>query len=274
MAQVPRAQVASRYRNFRFDEDHRQIEPRLRDWSDELKNVVLSDSGRRALNVGGEIRFQYERLDFPAFGAGPTDRDGYLLTRAFVHADFFVSPRLRLFTQLRSAGASGRSGGARSTDRDDADVSQLFVDVAVVDNVPALGGAPRTGADAVRLRFGRQEMAFGASRLISVRDGPNLRRTFDGARLTARLHNVTVDLIAARPTRQLFRRFDDARDTSRILFGVYAVRPFTSGSATAITRGVDAYVFRLDRAAGRFAQGVAFERRMTAGTRVWARGTI
>jgi Alginate export len=264
--------VPSPYRSFRFDENHRQLVARQQDWSDRLKAITLGDSGRRHLNIGGEVRLQYERLDYPAFGAGSTDRDGYLLTRAFAHADLFVTPRLRVFAQLRSAGVSDRAGGARPTDRDDADVSQLFGDVALVGDVPTLGGAPRPGADAVRLRIGRQEMAFGASRLIAVRDGPNLRRTFDGVRLTTRMRHVTVDAIAVRPTRQQLGRFDDERDSTRLVLGLYAVRPFNNAGAHPLTRGVDAYLFRLDRTAGRFAQGTAVEQRMTAGTRLWARG--
>ena len=31
------------------------------------------------------------------------------------------------------------------------------------------------------LRIGRQEMSYGSSRLVSVREGPNVRRSFDGA---------------------------------------------------------------------------------------------
>jgi Alginate export len=272
LAQAPRAQAQSRYRSFRFDEDHRQPLPADQDWSDRLKWIALGGAGARALNIGGEVRVQYERLASPVFGAGTTGRDGYLLTRAFSHADLFLSPRVRVFAQLRSAGVSGRVAGARPTDSDHADLAQLFADVALAGDVPALAGAPHGGHDAVRLRVGRQEMAFGASRLVSVRDGPNLRRTFDGARLTTRMQEVTLDVIVARPTRQLAGRFDDRRDSTRLLAGLYAVRPFGSMQSRAPTRGIDAYLLRLDRSAGRFAQGTAVERRMTAGTRLWARG--
>ena len=32
-------------------------------------------------------------------------------------------------------------------------------------------------------RLGRQEMGFGVSRLVGIREGPNVRRSFDAARI-------------------------------------------------------------------------------------------
>ncbi len=58
-----------------------------------------------------------------------------------------------------------RDGGPRPTDRDDLDLHQTFADLRV----------PFSGSDELTLRAGRQEMAYGSQRLISVRESPNNR---------------------------------------------------------------------------------------------------
>jgi len=58
-----------------------------------------------------------------------------------------------------------RDGGPRPTDRDDLDLHQAFADLRV----------PFSGSDELTLRAGRQEMAYGSQRLISVRESPNNR---------------------------------------------------------------------------------------------------
>src|SRR5204863_6269040 len=42
---------------------------------------------------------------------------------------------------------------------------------------------PLDEKDSLTLRVGRQELSLGTQRLVSVREGPNVRQSFDGARL-------------------------------------------------------------------------------------------
>ena len=63
----------------------------------------------------------------------------------------------------------GKGEAPAITDRDGLDAQVLFVDV--------------TPAEHWRLRLGRQELSFNPTqRFVSVREGPNIRQSFDGAR--------------------------------------------------------------------------------------------
>ena len=49
------------------------------------------------------------------------------------------------------------------------------------------------------LRAGRQEMSFGSSRLVGVRESPNVRQSFDGLRATLGVEGWLVDGFLTRP---------------------------------------------------------------------------
>jgi len=92
------------------------------------------------------------------------------------HVDLHLWIWARFFGQLKSNLESGRTGGPRPTDRDELDVHQGFVDLAPPPD-------PQYG---LTLRTGRQELAYGSQRIISVREGPNVRQSFDAVRGIAR----------------------------------------------------------------------------------------
>src|SRR2546423_1533754 len=71
------------------------------------------------------------------------------------------------------------------------DVQQAFLDL----RFPVTKGPE---ADPI-LRIGRQEMAFGSQRLVSIRDAPNVRRAFDGVRLGGLAGKTRYDVFATRP---------------------------------------------------------------------------
>jgi len=135
---------------------------------DGLKYLPLGEGGTSYLSLGAGLRARYEHIDAPLYGAGTARPDGYVIQRANVHADLRLGPYVQVFGQLVDARAFGKKALA-PPDADRLDVEQLFVAVAV----PTADGA-------VKLRAGRQEMAFDLQRFIAVRDGPNVRQAFDG----------------------------------------------------------------------------------------------
>jgi hypothetical protein len=135
---------------------------------DGLKYIPLSDDGVSYLSLGAGLRERYEHMDAPLYGAGTQPSDGYVIQRANLHADLRLGPYVQVFGQLVDARTFGKQTIA-PPDRDKLDVEQLFVTVAV----PTLEGA-------VKVRVGRQEMAFDLQRFIAARDGPNVRQAFDG----------------------------------------------------------------------------------------------
>ena len=59
------------------------------------------------------------------------------------------------------------------------------------------------------LRFGRQEMAFGATRLVGIREGPNIRRSFDMGRAIFTTSRSKIEVFYGKEVRPLFETFDN-----------------------------------------------------------------
>ena len=241
-----------RFHALRADDDFRAECPAFRrgDTSERLKCIAVGADGRATLAFGGEVRVRAERFVNGGWGdEAPTD--DYLLQRYMLHADLRAAGRLRAFAQLKSGLSSQRIGGPRPADADRIDLHQLFVDVPL-----------RRGArDSVSLRVGRQELAFGGSRLVSVREGPNVRQSFDGVRLGAGAAGWRVDALAVAAVPTNLGAFDDAPTADRTLWGVYAVRTL------AARRRVDVYLLGYDRKVAHFGAATGAEHRRSVGTR-------
>src|SRR5262249_57355615 len=136
---------------------------------------------------------------------------------------------------------AGRRGGRGPPDEDRLDLHQGFVDVA-----GRLGGD-----DTLTMRLGRMELQYGSSRLVSVRESPNVRQSFDGALMILHAGAWRVDAFGVRPVTTVPGEFDDETDRQRAFFGLYATTPLT-----ALPDGhIDLYSFELDRDNASFQQG-------------------
>ncbi len=123
------------------------------------------------------MRQEYERFDSEEWGAEVPDDNGYWPQRYMLHGDARLSRRVRLYGGLKSGIEVGRAGGPRGSGEDRLDLHQAFADLSF---------------GPVTVRVGRQELAFGSQRLISVRDGPNVRQTFDGGTVVVRRGRWTL----------------------------------------------------------------------------------
>src|SRR5271169_3680802 len=240
----------------RADEDYSYLhDPALRtDFWDPVKYIPLNESGSWYLSLGGESRERYEYFNHANWGAEPQG-SGYFLQRYFLHADLHMGEHLRLFTQIQSSLEDGRNGGPRPTDKDELDLHQAFLDVKF-----------DVGGDgSFVLRPGRQELAYGSQRIISVREGPNVRQSFDGFRAMFRTGDIKVDAFATRPVETKRYVFDDGTDNRRGLWGVYSVFPLSM-----LPKGnIDLYYVGYYNHEASFDQGRAREIRHSAGTRLW-----
>jgi hypothetical protein len=250
------------YKILRYEEDWSVLrDPDLRtDFFDGLKFLPLNERGDTFLSFGGEIRERYEYTHNPAFGEEPQDPHGVFLQRYVLHGDLRVGRNFRAFGQLFSALENGRAGGPSPVDENQLDVQQAFVDFSF-----------DLGADArFTLRPGRQELRYGSGRLVDVREGPNVRRKFDGVRGILALPGWRIDAFATRPTEDRPGVFDDSIDHGRALWGVYG-----TGTAPALLPGsVDLYYLGFHDDHGAAVQGTEPETRQTIGARYWgdARG--
>ena len=247
---------APSYRLDRADEDYSYLRTpgRRTDLWDPLKYLPLNESGSWYLSFGGEARLRYEYFKHPGWGDSPED-DGYLLQRYLLHSDLRKGKHLRLFGQIQSSLEDGREGGARPSDEDVLDLHQAFLEVKL---------APGTESS-LALKSGRQELAYGSQRLISVREGPNVRRSFDGLRIVYRAADVQVDAFATKPAQTKRGAFDDGPDDSQALWGTYALFPVPQLPGG----NIDLYYLGFFRRSASFDQGSARETRHSVGTRLW-----
>ncbi|HEV2802265.1 MAG TPA: alginate export family protein [Pyrinomonadaceae bacterium] len=251
------APPAPPFKQLRYEEDwsHLRDPSRRSAVQDKIKYIPLGDKEGWYLSIGGEARGRFERFANSSWGQDPEDNNGHLLQRYMLHADLRLGTRARVFAQIKSGLEDGRRGGARPTDEDKLDLHQAFFDLK-------LGNAKNRQ---LLLRAGRQEMSFGSSRLIGVRESPNVRQSFDGLRATLDVGVWRVDGFVTKPVETDRGFFDDASDSARTFWGVYAVRPLNllpGGNA-------DLYYLGIDRKRARFEQGASREVRHSAGIRLW-----
>ena len=245
------------YKMLRQDEDWGVMRDpsRRSDWSDKLKYIQLGAHEGWYVSVGGEARPYYERYRNEEWGSAPQDLSGYFLQRYMLHADFHFGESVRFFGQLKSGIETGKRGGPGPPDEDLLDVHQAFLDL--VWNF--------SRKRSLTLRAGRQELNYGSGRLISMREGPNVRQSFDGAVLMLRAGAWRVDGFVVKPVETDAGFFDDAAVSSHTLWGAYAVRPLPR----LLPGGnIDLYYIGLDRLRARFDQGREREIRQTVGTRL------
>ncbi|MFO1489899.1 MAG: alginate export family protein [Kiritimatiellia bacterium] len=207
------------------------------------------------MSLGGQLRLRFENWDNFAFA--PANDDSFLLGRLRLHGDLKLGDRLRVFVEGRSADTTTRDlpGGKRAIDRDTLDLQNAFVDVIL----PEAGGVQLT------LRPGRQEMNYGAQRLLSALDWVNTRRTFDGGRILASAGGWQIDGIAARLVQVDPTGFNDG-DSGRDLYGIYA----TKSLRDIPVKTLDLYWLVADNETNTFAAAAGDENRDTFGGRVTA----
>lgn len=185
------------YTPVRWNEDYSYLATQPdADLFDPLKHVPLGADGFYA-SFGAQARIRYEGWNNELFGSVENDW-GYALQRYLAHVDLHLGPNFRVFAQGKSSLVDdGRDlPTPRATDADEIDVQQLFVDAKL-----PFGDAK----DSATLRVGRQDLIYGAQRLISPLDWTNVRRTFEGGKVSVALGTApgdvsqTIDAFLVRP---------------------------------------------------------------------------
>jgi len=122
------------------------------------------------------------------------------------------------------------------------------------------------GVGFLTFRLGRQELAYGSSRLISAREAPNVRQSFDGVKAILNLGGWRVDAFAVKPVRTKTGAFDDDPDPDQKFWDSTLWLQFPGCRVEMLT-----LLPRLDRNNAHFDQGTAHEIRHSLGTRIWGR---
>src|SRR5256712_2129608 len=218
---------------------------------DRIKYIHLR-SGRNGwfLSMGGEAREVWEQIGNDNWGQQPF-MNGYFNQRYMFYFDVHYGKHVRSFVELKSGLNSYRIGGPRPIDEKKLDLQAGFFEVATGDN-----------RNWIKFRAGRQEMEYGSGRLIDVREGPNVRLSFDGFKVKTGIGSWQIDGFAMRPDLAKPAFFGNTPNQVVGFWGVYGVRPLTKS----IT--LDTYYLGLDRKTAAFNRGVAHEVRHSIGARL------
>ncbi|MBP6075261.1 MAG: alginate export family protein [Nitrosomonas sp.] len=238
--------TASEYRPLRFEED----------WGAHCEKIApkcwrISETATLTLGADARVRSQgYWPLDFGISETNGNKGDNYTLFRGLIHGDLRVGKHTQMFVQFGAYDEAGRRGGPERTDQSDPDLQQGFL---------AWNG------NNFFLRAGRQESPFGTSRLIGLRDGPNIRLAFDGVRTGWKQKSHRIDGFIFQPVLNKPGAFDDTDNKSQLLYGLYT----TLAPENIVPLKVDLYWFGYERDHARFATVRGQERRHSFGARLF-----
>lgn len=243
-----RAAAPFAFKPVRSDEDYgylRNVQDRQ--GLDALRYIPLGDGVY--VGFGGEARLRVDAVDTPRFGLGGAKTDTFALGRLLLSGDLHLGHAVRVYGELGLHRDHSKKDRPAATDRDGLDAQALFVDV-----MPASGW---------RLRLGRQELQLNpAQRFVAVREAPNIRQSFDGARITRTAGPLKLDAFYLQPVVISTGAFDDTRSRTQRFYGLYA------STRLSPRQTLDVYALGLERDAVRFGTITGDERRTSLGARL------
>ncbi|MBW8243703.1 alginate export family protein [Muricauda oceani] len=192
----------------RFNEDYSALEKdSLGNWYHRLKYKSI---GKKAyVSFGGDFRVQYLLMDNEGWNPDLRDDDGFMLTRWLLHADLHLSGNVRVYAELQSALANSRDI-LLPVEENPLKLHQLFIDYQPFSEI------------AITFRLGRQEVSYGSTRLISLRDSPNTRRSFDGIKAIYNGGDIKTDMFYLHAVVDKVGIFDDTSSPDLRLWGIFS----------------------------------------------------
>ena len=187
------------FKLFRAEENYDYLQakekiPYKADYLDAIKFIGLNATEDINLSFGGEIRLRLE--DFTNRNWMDEDETFYSHRLAF-HSNLNVTRYIRFFGELYHGLVSLEQPEFVQSDR--LDWHQGFLELKFPIEKKRLS-----------LRFGRQEMSFGATRLIGIREGPNIRRSFDLGRVIFQTFRSKTELFYGKEVQPQFGIFDNS----------------------------------------------------------------
>lgn len=219
-----------------------------------LKSIAVGAVSQLALS--SEIRLRHVLADKAQLVPGNDFEQSQL--RAVVGADLRLDPHLRVFAEIGSGQVASRRRTASANFKNAASLQQAFFEVR-----------GHLGSMLAGALLGRQEFADGPRQLISLSDGPNLRRTWNGMRLYAHGERYRFGLFDLRATRHGRGGFDEEVDHDERLRGINAsiVVSRDDGPQTFL----DPFWIQSERPTLRFASQTGRDARNAYGARLWGR---
>jgi len=187
-----------------------------------LKELKLDDV---KITWGGEYRLRYEYKEDFDLDDTVNDKDGYWYARTRFNMGANINDKVLFFFE----GLDGRewdSDVSPKPQKDDFDLHQLYFLLSKPNDLP------------VSLKIGRQELSYGAKRLVHCSAWPNEIRAFDAVKLTYNPKLFDVDLFWGNVVQYFDRHFNDGKFGEHF-FGIYSTFKGIQGSV------FDLYVLNL-----------------------------
>jgi hypothetical protein len=135
---------------------------------DDLKYIPLSSGDPNSYaSLGLNLRERVESTQLAPFGIGNPHTNTYGIQRLEVHADLRPNAHWQIFVQLQDDRAFDKDL-ITPVDKNPLDLEQAFA-----------AYSSEVGGGQLKVRVGRQQMGFDLQRFVGVRDGPNVRQSFD-----------------------------------------------------------------------------------------------
>lgn len=238
-------------KSFRWEEDYSYLATgATADDYEALKFIALDEERNAWLTLGADTRLRADVIENGSFSLRPGGDYTTVTTRVLFHTDWHFDDAFRAFVQLGFHDENGRRPRARPFDEGAIDLQQAFVDAG--------------RAESVRVRVGRQELPLANQRLADVREGGNIRRSFDGVRVDAKIAGAKLVAFAASPVGNGQEHFDDEAAPAEAFYGLCVTAPFawTGGS-------VDLFWLVREKPNSVFASGIADDARSSVGGRLF-----
>lgn len=205
---------------FRAEENYdylkdKQINPYKTDYLDALKFISLGKKNSASLSLGGEIR---PRIEYFNNRNWTNEDELFYSQRLSLYANFKLNKYVRIFAELYYGLVSKEEEFAQS---DKLDIHQGFIVFKFPFN-------DNTESPSLDIRLGRQEMALGSARLLGLREGPNIRRSYDMGRFIYFQKGTIINVFYGIEVKPEFGVFDNefnlfnGSSSNPELWGIYS----------------------------------------------------
>ena len=202
---------------------------------------------KSSLSLGGSYRFQAESFVNEQFSADLEESDVWFLNRLMLHSHLKIGDKFEFFAEVNSSTITSKDN-LSPVDKDELSLNQLFAKYRFNQKWEFL--------------VGRQNLRLGSGRLVDVREGPNVRLSFDMVSMDFETKKTLVKAFFGVPVQQQPGIFDnDFLKFTESIGGVYATHRW--GNAL----NFDTYVLYKREDAKTWNLGTADDRRTSLGVR-------
>lgn len=195
---------------------------------DPIKFAPLDRKKNIWISFGGQYRPRFEYFNHQ-FLKETNKSSGYYSHRIALNTSLNFTKNFRIYSEFYH-GLLTKKGDTPVQD-DPLALHQLFMESKI-----------NLGNTKLSLRIGRQEMSYGISRLVGMREGPNIRLSFDALRFKFEKNTTSIHAFYGKEVLPNFDVFKDKRNEKMDFWGVYSTFFIKNGNGF-----TDLYYFGLER---------------------------